>query len=299
MRGIGGYRDFKGIPTFHVFLVYIMMFFGVHVFHQYISNKHKKRLLFYALSPYAFFLLTLNRGAIIYVLLPFLFLWLIKIKRISIKSIIIIVVFAIFFFFLFGRVGNMRDSRSNNANDFILRVGIASDDFMNNSIPKEFFWGYLYLAGSIGNLQNVVELSSPEHSVENFFALIVNSTFPDFISKRLQSILIKYDYGEYLVARNINAPTVYYIPYRLFGWIGMSLMFFFMVLIVFIYIIIMSKKSVYFLTGWTFLLTIILLNTFNNMWSVNGLMLVFMAPFFSCFNSCIQKKYFFKVPKNE
>jgi oligosaccharide repeat unit polymerase len=297
--GIGNYRDFKGIPMFHVLLVYIMMFFGVYAFHQYLSSKYTKKLLFYALSPFVFFLLTLNRGALIYMLLPFLFLWLLKKKRVSIKIIIVIITFILLFFFLFGRIGNMRDNRSSNTNEYILNVGAATHEFRDNNIPKEFFWGYLYVATPFGNLQNIINSSSTEFSFENFVSLVIITMFPDFISKRLDNFVVEFDDREYLVKKNLNAPTVFYFPYWFFGWIGMILMFLFMIYIVFIYVIIINKYSVYFLTGWSFLLTIILLNTFNNMWSANGLMLVFMAPFFSCFNPCIQKKIFFAIPNNE
>jgi hypothetical protein len=274
--GTGNYRDFEGIPTFHVFLSGISLFFSVYVFHQYQSNTKNKKLLWFYLFSLLPFILILNRGAIVLVLLSSVSVYMMKIKRIHLKQIIYSILMFLCFIFLFGIIGNIRDS-SFQDNTRILELSKATDEFIENKIPNEFYWGYLYIASPIGNLQNAIEYSNPQLSLRNCIKLFITQTFPDFISKRFITIMpfAKYNIGEYLVTPILNAPTVYYGSYIFIGWWGMVYMFVFMIGVVYIYLII-NHKSIYFLTGWSFLVTTIFLNIFNNMWFYNGLYLIFI-----------------------
>lgn len=277
--GSGNYRDFEGVPMFHVLLVGISLFFGVYVFHQYQSNPKDKVLFRYVLFSYLPFIIGLNRGAIVLILFPCVFLYLLKIGRLSVKKILIGISCFLIFLFLFGMVGNLRDEESQENKNYILRVGGATDEFVNSGIPNEFYWGYLYIASPLGNLQNVVHNSQPRPSFFNALTLWMDQCTPDFISKRLQYVLPRtnYDVEDYFVTPVLNAPTVFYSPYLLMGWSGIIIMFFFMFLVVIGYLFLVSQESVYFLTGWCFLLSIIILNTFNNMWVFNGLYLIFIV----------------------
>lgn len=77
-NGMGNYRDFTGIPTFHVLLSTLSSFWGIYVFVQYQSNPDNKELKKYCGLAFIPHLLLLNRGALVHILLSDVFIYLIR-----------------------------------------------------------------------------------------------------------------------------------------------------------------------------------------------------------------------------
>lgn len=291
-NGIGGYRDFEGIPMFHVLLSNISLFWGIYVFLQFQSNRHDKRLKRYVWMAYIPHILLLNRGAIIQLLFSSIFIWLLRIGRLSFKKILYFVAGAFCFLMLFGIMGDARDANSQKDETYILRIGGATDEFIESNIPKALFWGYMYTASPLGNVQNAIDHATPHLTWDNFRVLLMESCCPDFIAKRLLQVVppeCAYDIETYMVTPIFNAPTVYYQPYLRLGWIGMIWMFGFMVFVVFAYIYLVSSRSVFFLVGWSSMLSTIALNTFNNMWFFGGLTIITLAIVATLYHQIKQK----------
>ncbi|SEW03246.1 O-antigen polymerase [Chitinophaga arvensicola] len=297
IRGGYSYKDFTGIPTFHVLLATFNIFYSTYIFHQYTSTTGPRRglLWMYILSVLPM-LLVLNRGSIVLTLGSSFFVYLMKLKRLKITTLIAIPTGFLLLIFLFGVIGNMRYSVSQEDKTYILRIGGASEEFINNNVPAEYYWGYLYIATPIGNFQNIVSAKDDvpvKYDNIPFFAL--TEPFPEFISKRLVSIFKLDDPGDsspnYLVIEALNAPSVYFQSYSLLGWLGAWLIFGHSVLIMLFYPFLVGRKSKYYVTAWTMMVTIVLMNIFSNMWHAAGTNLIWPLIF------AIFEKY--KLKKNE
>lgn len=275
MGGIGGYRDFMGIPTLHVVLCNVNLFWGIYVFVQYVSNRKDRALRRYLLFHYIIFILILNRGALVQLFFSNIFIYLLYLKNLKIKHIFYVFTIGVIFFLAFGAFGNARQRNSqDDGSSYILRLGGATEDFIDSNIPKSFFWGYLYIASPIGNIQSAINNSRPDVTADNFVSLNIENCLPNFISNRLQSSDVFLDeplrFDHYLVIETFNAPSVFFSPYLRLGWVGIIWMYIFMVVVVFLYLVLVPYSSKYFLVGWAGLSTITTLNTFNNMWYYDG-----------------------------
>ncbi|GEM_PF-874387 len=272
------YDNFKGLPTFHVILGTFNIFFSILMFDNYLSNKSRKKLILFlgSLVPYV---LVMNRGAFMIVFSAMIFLYLMRIPKINYKSVVRSILILVSILYLFGLVGNIRQPQTKAEKEYLLRVGGASDRFINSGIPSEFYWSYMYLISPLGNFQNMVDKKADDFDTENTGLFVTTQLFPDFISKRLISIF-NYDdivyrapWFDYLVSPLFNAPTTYFVSYFLMGSFGVLIMFIAIILSNFIYPLMFRKNSRYRLTAIASLNAIILLSTFNNMWFATGTIL--------------------------
>jgi hypothetical protein len=282
LRGsFGNYKDFTGIPIFHVILASYTIFLGVYFFHQFISIKSDKKLLLFLIFTILPNLLVLNRGAIMITLCACLVLYLMKLYIFKITKMIKIVLGILVVLFLFGQLGNMRNELSADSKEYILSLGGATDEFIDGNVPFEYYWGYLYIASPIGNLDNLVNNYDPSFEITKLPMIMFEFT-PDFISNRLRDTFNKgevEDISSYLVVESLNATTVYFRSYFLLGWTGIWLMFFFSMFSVFFYLFILPTSGQYYLTGLAILTAIIILNTFGNMWITTGTVLIWPLIF--------------------
>lgn len=282
--GIGNYKDFVGIPIVGPFISYFNVVWSIYLFYQYQSNRDNKQLLRYFLFSLVPFLLMFNRGALMQILCPCFFIYLMRLQNLYLKTIIKMVLGVFLFLLAFGAIGNMRDSAGmEDEMPTVLRLGGASEEFIDSKIPKALFWGYVYAASPVANLQSAINDSKPDVSADNFINTMIESCMPDVISNRLNAFMHIEgpSSSTYLVSSVFNASSVYYLPYIRLGWLGMTIMYFFMIFMIKLYTVIVPRTSTWFLIGWSFLLFIILLNTFNNMWYYSGLTILIMIMLFA------------------
>ena len=269
------YDDFNGIPTFHVILGTFNIFFSISMFDNYLSVKKRKKLLIFLFTLLPFILI-INRGAIMIVFSAMIFLFLFRLKVITLKKIFIPFFVLGLVLYLFGLVGNLRQEQTKDDKEYLLRVAGATDSFIQSGVPTEFYWSYIYLISPIGNLQNIIDEKSDGFHSSDVGLFMTTQLFPDFISKRLvalfgqEKLLEDVESSKYLVTPLLNAPTVYYGSYLLLGSLGLVLMYIVIALSCLIYPFLVNKDSVYYFTSIASLNSIILLSTFNNMWYATG-----------------------------
>lgn len=216
-----------------------------------------------------------------------------RLQHLYLKTIIKIVLGVFLFFLAFGAIGNIRDSAGmEDEMPTVLRLGGASEEFIDSKIPKALFWGYVYAASPVANLQSAINDSRPDINADNFINTIIESCMPDVISNRLDAFISVEgpSSSSYLVSSVFNASSVYYLPYLRLGWLGMIIMYLFMIFVIKLYTIIVPRASTWFLVGWSFLLCVILLNTFNNMWYYSGLSILIMVMIISSIEKIKVKK---------
>lgn len=278
------YDDFNGIPTFHFVLGTFSIFFSILMFNYYLSNRSRKKMFQFiaTLVPY---ILIMNRGAFMIVFSAMIFLFIMRMKAINLKTIIMpFVVLGIVLYF-FGVVGNIRAEQTKEDKEYLLRVAGATDKFIKSGVPVEFYWSYIYIISPIGNLQNLMIQKKDVFEIDNVGVFTITQLFPDFISKRLSAFFLdeknleNVDGSGYFVTPLLNAPTVYFGAYVLLGSVGLVVMFFVIMFSTIIYPYLIKKNSKYYSMSIASLNAIILLSIFNNMWFNVGTVLLWPIIF--------------------
>lgn len=281
LQGSGGYKDFSGIPFFHVIILFTVNFYTIYIFHNYLIYK-KKHLLTGYMILLLVNVLYVNRAALILTILCSLILFLKKHPKIDSSLLIKLGLGVIAFLFVFGWIGNLRGSNSRNDYSYILRIGGASQTYIDSNLPYELYWGYLYAISPLGNMQNIVN-EKKMHSKYSPMDCMLDSFLPDFLSKRLKASS-KGDTNDYLVVEALNASTIFYQVYYGLGWIGMFLMLLYSLGIYFLFEKIVGCTSKYYLTGESVITSTFILAVFNNMWYYTSLSILLLIIFISIFN---------------
>jgi hypothetical protein len=212
-----------------------------------------------------------------------------SIKKIKIKVIGFLIVLVVFLFYLFGVLGNYRVTRTPS-NSYFLEISNASEKFIESKIPKEFIWSYIYISSPLANLQsNINKEAHQKNQVKNF---ILTELIPDFLSKRIAPLI----HAERAELKNISpfltVGTFYARSFVLLGWAGIIIMFIFNSAFVFIYIILLRKNNIYYVTGISILCTFVIYNTFTNMIYFSGVSFQLVFPL-------LMSLFVFKATKHE
>jgi len=267
------YKEF-GIPTLHPIIATFSSFYTVYIFHLYLSKKRKRYLLiliFLLLIP----ILIFNRGMLLINLTSILFVYLLSINKVRIRTILSIVVVAFVVLYFFGVLGNYRITKTPS-NKYFLEISKANDKFINSGIPKEYMWGYIYISSPLANLQNNIN----NHPAVNFRIkdFIIMELLPDFISKRIAP----FAGAERSEPKNISSyfivSTIFCYSYNLLGWAGIYLMFLIISFLVAFYLLLLRKKNPYYITGISILMTFMVYNTFDNMIYFSGISFQLVYP---------------------
>lgn len=275
-----------GIPTFKVFVLSFNSFFCVYLFHHYLSTKNRKYLWSYILGI-LLFILIFSRGLIMMTLLSTFFLWLLKKNNISFKNIVGVVSMFLLVMFIFGVAGNIRTAKIQTLVDgidrkysssMILDIGQATEEFKSGFVPDEFFWGYIYIASPISNLQYNLKLSQTNLTIGNFLGFITNELTYDFISKRVNEVfnIPKLDY--YLIVPELSVCTTFTGSYRYLGWLGLILFLGFISIIPLLYFAMIGKKNPILSVALCIFTSIYFFSFFDNMFVYSGLGLQIIYP---------------------
>lgn len=267
------YKEF-GVPVLHVVLVNGLSCLVIYCYYAYrsVADKALKRKLMCAiLTSYVPFALMFNRGAILSIMLGMFLIWLFSAKR-PFRALGIITLSSIGILFAFGMLGNMRMGK--NLNDIILKIGKATDDFKKSSIPDEFFWGYLYIATPLANVQNTIDHTTKTMiDTKDLEDMVMYEFTPDIITKRIRGEKDKAykSHRSNLLTDNLNATSVYGRVFKYMGWSGLWTMFGFILLFIFINMRIVPKDSSWFLPVLITIDEIVVMNLFDNMFIFAGM----------------------------
>lgn len=248
-----------GIPTIHVLFLTFHLFFSLHLFHQFISNKKFSLLVLYILT-FVPFIFLLQRSGMMFVIIGSAFLFFISQKRISKKKVLSLVIFALSILYIFGFLGNLRSS--NGDPTFIPRASGATEEFLNSSIPKEFYWSYLYIASPVANLQNNINIE--QNVYPDYLGFVVFEMMPDFISKKVANIFSLTRREFYQINSFLNVGTIYARPFSFLSWGGMFAIFIYLMLLMNLYYVLMRKSYMFGATSIAMMFTIIALGNFDN-----------------------------------
>ncbi|RYM05481.1 oligosaccharide repeat unit polymerase [Sporolactobacillus sp. THM7-7] len=274
-----------GIPVFHVFLVTFNSFLAIYLFHVLLSTGLKKYVLIPFLILVSTPLLIVNRAMFLMILTSCFIIYFCKKRRVRFRTLLFGMLIIMLVLYSFGILGNLRVNNSYSRepdpfdNTVIFQVGGVSSNFLNSLIPEPYFWSYIYLASPLANFQQTVDNSNVSTSLENLFIYATNNWFPDFISKRINTLEDWHVPKIYQISPELNVGTIYGEAFTQFGWLGCLLMFVVLSLTAFIYLIsLRNAKSDFYLTGLAIFCTIFLFSSFSNMFTFSGLSFQLIYP---------------------
>lgn len=273
----GKYLEFTGIPSIHVIIYTFNIFLGVYLFHLFISTKRVSYLMMYGVTFIPGVLLV-SRGMIMNILIGSAIIVFMKFgNKISFykKNFVKIFLVALSVLFIFGVSGNLRNNTINGSSDkfssdYIMSVGKASQKFRNSIIPKEFFWGYIYISSPLANLQNTITYHNVNMTPENLKSFISDEITIDFVGKRVFKDYKK-DKKIPLISSSLTVSTFYSGAYYYMGWIGMSIMYIILIGGSYMYIKFLSKDNPFRIVGIAMLCNLVALCAFSNMITFSGM----------------------------
>jgi hypothetical protein len=257
------YMEF-GIPMLHGILISFNSFLIAHTFSTYLSTKNKLLLKIYFLL-YIPALLFFSRSILMLGLLTSVFVYIHYSEKLRFKNHLKLVFLGVVALYLFGVLGNLR-----SGGDYIYEQSKATEKFMESSIPKEFYWTYLYVASPLANFQNTVNKTGTVD--KDFVGFIFYENLPQIISKNLGGPLKIVQRDLKRLIPWLTVGTTYAKSISYLGWLGPYLLFAFNLLIYLVILLfLVPKRSSYHITTLSILSVIILLNIFANMLVVTGI----------------------------
>ena len=269
--------DTYGIPVMHVFIVGYTAFISTVFFHSYLSQKKTKYLLYYILAL-VFALLIISRITLTFIFVSSIYVYLMSIRKNLAGKLVKIGVIATLFLGGFGLIGNLRTTNEVDAGNLILVLGEAKPRFANSGIPAPYFWGYLYIASPLANLQLNIDRRDVTFTIDKLVQLIIHEFLWDSISNRIDA---KYDYKRAEITQingSLNVGSVFVKPYVYLGLWGMYIMYGFMFLITTLYMFTLNRQSKYFITYIACFNTIIVLCIFDNLLAFTPLSIILVFP---------------------
>lgn len=257
------YMEF-GIPLLHGILISFNSFLIAHTFSTYLSTKNKLLLKTYFLL-YIPALLFFSRSILMLGLLTSVFIYIHYSKKLRFGNQVKLIVLGGVALYLFGVLGNLR-----SGGDYIYEQSKATEKFMESSIPKEFYWTYLYVASPLANFQNTVNKTKKVE--KDFVGFIFYENLPQIISKNFGSTFNIPQRDLVRLIPWLTVGTTYAKSISYLGWLGPYLLFILNLLVYLLIIMFMvPKRSNYHITTISILSVIILLNIFANMLVVTGI----------------------------
>lgn len=255
------------IGKIHTLFFSLSIFYTLHLFHQYLSAKKTKLLIFYIV------LLILNisvclRWYIVFLLIGSLFVYIQVKSKISVKTILRFILLALLLLWFFGKISNERAFNGNK--DKILTISAANKNFTSGTVPKEYYWTYLYGTYPLATFQNTIDNKSTEVNGYNFVCLLKYEIIPQWIS--IQQHLLRDPHCDDSPVHVFEAPvlryssTAYACSYVIAKWWGPIVFFLFLMLISFVYMFFMPKKSPYYPVATSVIAMIFITLPITNFW---------------------------------
>lgn len=254
------FEHFGGIPTFHVFLVTYTVFFSTFLFHRLICNFNRILLLYFLYISLLPPILMVNRGMLFTIFFACLFVFLFSLKSLSVRKILYCIGGVSIALYLFTMIGSARINDNDDSRIFTSFTQ-PSENFEALNISNMFLWPYMYITSPLANLQTCIESYTPENSFSGFF---LNCICPDFIAKRIDNE----DEKELpQISPVFNVSTMYSGVYAKMGFLGMYMLYFVQTL--YLYVIFLFSRPTnnpYYTATVSLICSVVVLNTFTNMW---------------------------------
>ena len=274
IQGTTQYRETEfGFPVLHIIMVNGFVFTALYTYYclrstidKHIKIKLKRYLFMAILPPF----LLLSRSVLMEIILCIIFIYLLSSKHTG-RAITAGCILGLCSLFVFGALGNLRTD-GGQSEHLILDIGEATDEFRNSIVPDELFWGYLYIASPMANLQNTINQADADpNNGRNWLSWGVYELMPELVSKRLYPLLSSPPKRAILITDALTVSTVYANSYAGLGWWGMIGMFLFSMGFIFSVMLLVPPSSNLYVPAIISVNMVLFLNLFDNMFIFMGL----------------------------
>jgi hypothetical protein len=267
------YTQFVGVPSLHVFAVTFGGAFATIRFADFLYEQDRRRRLRHlaeAMVPIIYYLLVVYRGMALISLASWAFVFAIKRGRIGWRAAVIATGIGLAVLMLNGLIGEARTGS-------LQRLGFPSRAFQESGVPDSYFATYLYATGPIANFQHAVTTTEPAYDFAEAPRFLISEMLPDFLSNRLLSAIDANRPAVPQMSRGFNVSSIFGRSYLLFGWIGVLLMFAWMMAMALGYLALILR-SPYCVPCLALLNTLIVFSVFDNMIAVSAVSLQLVWP---------------------
>ena len=207
------YMNF-GIPTLHVLIVTFSIFYCIYCFLLFIVTRNLKFLIPSGVCI-LYFVLIFSRGALVFIACALVIIYFAG-RPIYLRHALLIALLAFVAAMLFGIFGNIRSGYAWN--DSYAIMGIAKIEGDRYGFFSPLYWVEEYIVCSFRNLNYNVSL---ENNITYDTSDLITALVIDFVSKRIVTNDISFS----LVVPALSTGTMYILPYRAMGYLGMTLNF--------------------------------------------------------------------------
>ncbi len=227
-----------GFPSLHVFTFTFTSFYCIYLFHYFLRTKKRVFLLLYFVNM-ASAILIYNRGMLCINLASSFFLYLLHLRKIPYRKLFLGIPLLVAILYLFGVMGTVRvsfETKRKYDQNYFLETGKATTQFRKSSIPKEFFWPYIYISSPIANLQvNINTYVVKPITTARILEYINNEWLFESLSKRINKLAGIEREKENAIKEPFNASTVYCRSFSYLGWAGVIATSLFVLILPFLY----------------------------------------------------------------
>jgi oligosaccharide repeat unit polymerase len=268
------YQDFTHCPIIHVLTLTFALFYAVYMFYHFLNEKKVRLRLTYlaVLGLIALLFLCLyNRGALMMIAFMCAVLFLSKQKKIRWWHITLIAALAILILYLFGVLGNLRSDSKWYDTSYIIEVAQIDESLWPKFVPKPFIWAYVYLVTPLGNLSNYARHFSVMYNPIGVLYCII----PDVLSNMF---LYWLDKSFPLVIDSLTVSSAFASSYQFGGYIGMTILFICMILLVCVLMRLALIHDDGFMTVATLCSCVVAFSFFDNYVTFTGVTFAFIYP---------------------
>lgn len=234
------------IPLLHVILVIFSVFITQYAMHLFLIRKSRHLLFFAFLVGVVYPLLLVGRGMLfINLFASFLTLLFYVDFKVKFKTLFKVSASILALAFLFGKVGEIRSSNSATADSLdssqplISQISQPSESFTWLGLNPNLLWPYIYIVSPLGNFDNLVSTRDNfDRDIEEYF---VSNYVPNFLQSYMSDEDLAKDKSD-LVVDIFNTYGAFGSSFQQFGWIGVSIYFFFVLMVIFTLISLSSSN---------------------------------------------------------
>lgn len=264
-----------GFPVLDPIFNSLSIFFSVFFFQTFIESRKKRYIIFFFLII-VFHLLIFRRSAVIWILTASTFLLILNRKQIKTIFLLICFISIPLISFGFGTYGNLRN---NLGKSYVINELDASDHFKNSGINANHYLTYLYLSSPLANLQSTVDQGDGFTNNGELRDFLFYCVFPQSLTLHLEKTKKLSEPRYTLIHPHLIVGSFLLLSYSTFGWLGMILMFFFMILYIIACIGVIRRWDTFRLTTYSILATTVSLLTFSNFLNrLDVILILFVYP---------------------
>jgi hypothetical protein len=268
------YKEF-GFPVIDPIFNTLSIFFSIFFMQSFLEIK-KRRFLSYFFIILVMQVFLFRRSTIVWILISSILLLIFHYRKVNLCLILVALFCIPLFSYMFGLYGNYR---SNLSRSFVINELSASESFIKKGLSHNHYISYLYFSSPLANLQKNInerdDFINKGHIKEFVFYSIIPESFTMRLEKSLDIMQPQCD----LIHPELLVGTFFMTGFCSLGWLGMSIMLLYLLIVIIICLWLSDKWNIFRLTTLCILSTTVSLQIFSNFLNrLDVIVMLFVYP---------------------